>query len=177
MRSACQLVAVIVALALLALAIRGEMPLKPIDDPQVVMVVVDPSLQPYAAMWQREVERRFHNAVAILVHGGDFVEGEWIVGTSFMPGRHVTKATELVEHYKSIYPNRRIVLLACNTGHIPLGISGVYYSRSSVWLVPDRDLTPAMMIDGSGSEKLGPIWPRREIDQDAVGNIFEFVAD
>ena len=137
-------------------------------------------------MWRDEIGRRFTNAVGVLVHGGDFVEGQWIVGTHRQPWEHVTPIQTLVRDVQAKYPDRTIVLLACNTGHLPLGIPGVYYASSSVWCVPDRAITPDMFENGLAMQKLDKPWcqiivepvkTRWQEDPDAVGNIFEFVTD
>jgi hypothetical protein len=121
--------------------------------PSVIMVTLDPSLTQYEAMWKAEIGRRFDNAVGILVHGGDFVEGQWIVGASFTPG-HVTLTKDAVEQVMKMYPGRTVVLLACNPGHLNLGIPGVYHSTANVWCVPDRALTPEMFQNGMATSKM-----------------------
>jgi hypothetical protein len=152
--------------------------------PAVVMVTLDASLDRYAPMWQKEVSRRFPNAVGVLVHGGNFVEDEWIVGTAISPG-HVTHVQSIVKHYQELYPGRTLVLLACNPGHLKLGIPGVYYAMSSVWCVPDRQVEGGglfgrlKMSDGEVGESSLPavLAARSEGDPDVVGNVFEFVAE
>lgn len=109
--------------------------------PDVVMEVLDPSLEQFAPAWQQEIARRFHHSVGILVHGGDFVQGEWIVEGNYASGQHVQHTADVVAHYRAMFPDRTIVLLACNPGHLNLGIPGVYYAHSSVWCVPDRAMT------------------------------------
>lgn len=171
--------------------------------PPVVMEVLDPSLQVFATMWQEEVGRRFPHAVAILVHGGYVVNGQWIVGVRF--GAHYVTAQEVVEYTRQRYPDRTIVLLACNTDHQRLGIPGVYYAHSSVWCVPDRDVTGSMLDDlklMARPQKPIPVAvkhpaahppppyrvqpdaddvivpkSRWAMDPEVVGNIFEFSAD
>lgn len=154
--------------------------------PAVIVEVLDPSLQPYADKWQKEIGRRFDNAVGLLFHGGDFVRGQWIGGTT--PGiHHVEPIQDVVKRFQKLYPGRTIVLLACNTGHLDLGIPGVYYAKSSVWCVPDRqvqqgDPESRATLDEDGpseDQETTPIQapPRSEIDPDVVGNIFEFVTD
>ena len=143
--------------------------------PAVQIVVVDDSLQQFSVLWQKEIGRRFPIAVAILCHGGSIQEGEWVVKAPY--GEHpVMKAADLVKHYQVLYPNRQIVLLACNPSHLKLGIPGVYYSNSSVWCVPDRDIinnqtAQYLKMDGTEIEKRDN---RSDIDPDTVGDIFEF---
>jgi hypothetical protein len=149
--------------------------------PGVIMEVADPSLEEFAPAWQQEIGRRFPNAVGILCHGGDFIEGEWIVSAKSFE-HHVTMA-DLVRHYQAMYPDRTIVVLACNPGHLRMGIPGVYYAHSSVWCVPDRALTPdqfpageAMQTFDSGYEA-STATNRWASNPDVVGNIFEFIKD
>lgn len=156
--------------------------------PSVIMEVVDSSLEPYAPMWQAEIGRRFNNAVGVLVHGGDFEEGRWIVGAHLASHRHVMLTADLVRHYQALYPTRTIVLLACNTGHLNLGIPGVYYSKASVWCIPDRALTPEMLKNGIANrtfddedvperESSSPQQSRWQSDPEVTGNIYEFVSE
>lgn len=146
-----------------------------ITNPQVVMEVLDPSLEQFALPWRNEIARRFPHAVGLLVHGGDFVQGQWIVGASTVPG-HVTTVADQVERVRKLYPDRTIVLLACNTGHLKLGIPGVFYAQSSVWCVPDRGIKPEM-LDEAGGTLDGREHSRWDDNPDVVGNIFEFVKD
>lgn len=147
--------------------------------PGVQVVAVDESLNQFSVMWQKEISRRFPNAVAILCHGGSFQEGEWVVKAPY--GEHqIMKATEIVKHYQALYPNRTIVLLACNPGHLKLGIPNVYYSHSSVWCVPDRQVMSNsemqfMKLDGTLAP--GSAQDRSDVDPDVVGNIWEFGTD
>lgn len=147
-----------------------------LDQPAVIMEVLDPSLNQYAPLWKAEIARRFPHAVGVLVHGGDFVEGQWIVGTHINYATHVSPVKEVVEHYQKLYPDRTIVLLACNTGHLKLGIPNVYYFKSSVWCIPDRGLNPQ---DTENADKLmdGTVQSRWEADSDVNGNIYEAVTD
>lgn len=141
--------------------------------PSVIMEVYDPSLYKFEAAWRDEIDRRFDHAVGILVHGGDFVSGQWIVGASSQPWMHVTEVSKLVEEVKAKYPDRIVVLLACNPGHVHLNIPGVYYALDSVWCLPDRAITPEMFV---GSWEPGEI-SRWQSDPNVVGNIYEFVTD
>jgi hypothetical protein len=157
--------------------------------PNVVMETLDPSLEQYEAMWEREISRRFDNAVGILVHGGDFVEGQWIVGAHIRRDKHVTPIQKIIADVKEKHPGRTIVVLACNPGHLKLGIPGVYYAHSSVWCIPDRELRPEMFQAAEARRTLGSIviiptgfrtlhQPTRwEEMPDIVGNIFEFQAE
>jgi hypothetical protein len=84
------------------------------------------------------------------------------------------------------YPGRTVVLLACNTGHLKLGIPGVYYAKSSVWCVPDRNVADFIELQfhrlGIFDRKAQVVFVPRpksrwQVEPDLVGNIFEFVAD
>lgn len=152
--------------------------------PAVIMETLDPSLIQYEDAWRDEIARRFPRAVGLLVHGGDFVAGQWIVGAGYQNWKHVTPTAEVVRHYQTLYPDRTIVLLACNPGHLKLGIPGVYYASSSVWCIPDRSLKPSMFLSSEarattkGFEFFLPDTRTRwEIAPDVVGNIFEFVRE
>jgi hypothetical protein len=170
--------------------------------PPVVMQVLDPSLEPYAAAWQAEIGRRFPHSVGILCHGGYFVEGQWL--TSSIEYRHLTTVQEVVKHVQTQYPDRVVVLLVCNVDHHILGIPGVYYAHSSIWCVPDRAITgsgldqlklcathqlpiPVRKVTPDIQPVVQPHQPdadyivaeksRWETDPEVVGNIYEFTAD
>lgn len=159
--------------------------------PAVVMEVFDPSLQVYADLWRDEIARRFPYAVGVLVHGGDFVSGEWIVGAGYQPDNHVVSAAELLALVKARHPGRTIVFLACNTGHVRVNVPGVYYAHSSVWCVPDRAITSDMYFhqnaarrfvsDGENARLMEAYRlseaTRWELAPEVVGNIYEFEAD
>ena len=144
------------------------------DQPDVIVENMVPELAEAAPLWQMEVSRRFHHALVIIVHGGDFLEGEWIVGSE-QYGHPVITAKQIVRHFQQQFPDRTIVLVACNTGHLKLGVPGVYYAHSSVWVVPDRDVFRALgeanlMLDGREQD-------RSLLEPEIVGNIWEFTAD
>jgi len=172
--------------------------------PSVIVKVYDPSLQVYAPMWQKEIDRRFDNAVGILVHGID-LDGEWYVGTQRSADAPLMKVQKLVAEVQAEYPDRTVVLLACNTGHLKLNMPGVYYAMASVWCVPDRAITAEMYRNGLAEAKFKPrcsclpatqptIQPaaaprptlpavvtpqptRWEVEPDVVGNIYEMVCE
>ncbi len=174
-------VAVILGILILTMTFRPATSSTPLG-PDVVMATLDPSLIPYEKMWQKEVSRRFHHSVVILVHGGDFVQGQWIAGVSFVPG-HVTPMKDVVHAIQFLYPNRTVVLLACNTGHLSLGIPGVYYSHSECYCIPDRALTSAMMVSGEDRLTFDSGFPlsdtesRWSADGDVVGNVWELTCE
>lgn len=145
-----------------------------ITQPNVIVEVFDHSLDPFVPMWQKEVGRRFTNAVVVLCHGGDFLRGEWIVGSQ--PGSgHVETVDAVLMRVQKQYPGRQVVLLACNTGHLTPKTKDVYYAMSSVWCVPDRGINGP---DAIGSRRLtldGQLENRWDGDSDVVGNIWEFV--
>lgn len=144
--------------------------------PGVIMEVLDPSLEPYAVAWQREVARRFPSAVAILAHGGDLEQGRWIIQAD---GKHLQTADDIAAKYRALYPGRVIVLLSCNPGHIKLHVPGVYHFHASVWCVPDRatgknDIAEFMDLDGGHPHDDAPRWESCPEDE---GNIFEATVD
>lgn len=158
----------------------------PVGNPTVVMEVLDPTLEQFAPAWRVEIARRVPNAVGILVHGGAFVQNEWIAGAGY--AGHITLTTEIVKHYRDVYPDRVLVLLACNPGHLKLGIPGVYYSMSNVWCVPDRGVSPDKAKYSVVNRKLGDFEfrdlyqledgvSRSQSEPDVVGNIYEFVRE
>lgn len=155
--------------------------------PMVDIECLDRSIEPYAEMWRLEISRRFPDALGVIVHGGDFVEGHWIVGTAWQNWKHVTPIEEVITHYEHIYPGRVIVLVSCNPGHVRLtSHPGVYYALDSVWVYPDRQMDKA----GAAGQKLNTLdktmWnillgdeskqqSRSEMFPGYVGSIFEFI--
>lgn len=158
------------------------------QNPSVIiesLVQLPPGIE---SMWQVEIGRRFNNAVGIIVHGGDFEQGRWIVGSSRQPWKHVETAAEVVQRYQELYPYRTIVLVSCNPGHLKLGVPGVFYATSDVWMVPDRAVTandlmsrqllrPDYLPEGFPFAPAQPVRTRWELSPDSVGSIFEFVSE
>lgn len=135
-----------------------------VGSPDVVMEVLDPSLRPYERLWQAEIGRRFHNAVGIMCHGGNHLDGTW--DTSATNFNHVATLQQVVAMEQARYPNRTLIVIACNPGHLKLGISNVYYAPDNIWLEPDRD---AMGEEDAAIRAVA--YPNY------VGSIFEFVKD
>ncbi len=123
---------------LLVVVFRGPSPSEAptVGQPQVVSIVLDPSLQQYEPAWKAEVGRRFSNAVIVMVHGDDMA-GMWFASPPW--GQMLIE--DVVDMAAKLYPDRTIVVLSCNTGHFTLHRKGVYYAKSSIWLVPDRAIT------------------------------------
>lgn len=105
-----------------------------VGQPQIIIECLDPSLERYADRWREEASRRFSNALLVFVHGSDPIRGEWACKTA----DGFVLASDIVKRAQKEHPERTIVLLSCNTGHLKLGVPGVYYFKSSVWLIPDR---------------------------------------
>lgn len=173
-------VAVLVVIGSLS---NGPPSLPRTSQPDVIMDVLDPSLDIYAAEWQKEIGRRFHNAVGVLAHGGELETGRWICLDGQTPV-HLDLVADLAAREQAKYPGRTIVMLCCNPGHIAIhNLPGVYYATSSVWCEPDRDVP--MQADTNCLRTLndppafepivGNSVVRSDIEPDDVGNIFEFV--
>lgn len=156
-------------LALLATFIVVAAPTKKTPPtPQVIMEVLDPSLEEFAPAWEQEIVRRFPHSVGVLCHGGDAVHGDWLCLPFGGPGG-CEPIEWLIAREQAKYPDRTIVLLCCNVHHdLITGHKGVYYAPSSVWCVPDRAAVVSQpdfrfTLDG-----------RSIAEPDDVGNIFEF---
>ena len=142
--------------------------------PAVTMEIMDGSLGIYANAWRTEVARRFPDAVVVLAHGGTFSEGVWLVKATDYDHPTMT-ADQLAQHYKDLFPNRPIVMLCCNPGHLHLHVHGVYHAMDSVWCVPDRAVGQAQQNDAKLRKTLGE--DRWAEDPGVSGNIFEFISD
>lgn len=125
--------------------------------PPVIFKTYDPTLEKYNIGWSKEVQRRFPNSVVVAVHGGEKIEGEWFVNTQ----PYQKRAAVLCREVQALYPDRTVVLIACNPGHLKLGVPGVFYATDSVWCVPDRALNKMHFLDEDNyaSEKFAPWFP------------------
>lgn len=138
-------------------------------NPHVDVVVCDPDLEKFANGWRQEISRRFPDAVGILCHGGEFINGEWLVKVPSLNLPAMT-ADQVAQYFTDKFPGRVIVLLACNPGHLHLHVSGVYHAEDSVWCVPDR-------LTGGYPELDGLQLGRWSDNPGVVGSIFEFVQE
>lgn len=157
--------------------VRTMPALPPQAPPTVIVETLDESLQPFSNFWRTEVARRFPDAVVVACHGGEFIEGEWLVKSPEF-GKAAITADKLAQHFKDKYPGRVIVMLACNPGHLHLHVSGVYHAMDSVWCLPDRatmsdQVHNRLMLDGGFGERED----RWVGDPNVVGSIFEFLQD
>lgn len=150
--------------------------------PAVIMDVRDDSLGEFAPAWATEVQRRFPHAVMILCHGAGICKNQWIIVDK--PGGVYGDVAEpvdvVLDQERAEYPDRTIVLLACNPCHIAIhGHSDCYYADASVWCTPDRAMLPfttnRYSIDGNRGDVPNDVRPRSEANPDVVGNIFEFL--
>jgi hypothetical protein len=156
-------------------------------DPQVLMDVRDPSLEPFATLWQTEVSRRFHQPVVVLLcHGGNVIGDEWMIqdfpGIGY--GHNCERAERALDEEHAAYPDRQVVCLACNPLHLALhDRPWLFYSTASVWCIPDRDVMSKSddpdelrKTDGQVILKFPNLLSdRSDADPDGVGNIFEFI--
>lgn len=161
------------------------------DAPPVIMDLRDPMLEGYAPMWQIEVGRRFSNSVVILCHGGGIVENEWVIQDNPLGSYGTTceKIDDVLNKERAEFPTRTIVVLSCNPCHLVVhGHPNCFYSPSSVWCIPDRNIASAeendakihQQIDGpneADDDSPAPVVrvDRSVADPETVGNIFEFI--
>ena len=178
------LVLILIGLIALISNITVSVPHHP--QPNVIVDVLDPSLEQYAPAWRTEVSRRFPtDTVAVLCHGGSVIKGSWIVYNH--PGSNYAfeSIQDLIHEEQIRYPSRRIILLCCNPSHETLhGFPNVFYSAGSTWCIPDRAMT--LENSGNATDKLDSEWDlipamptriptRWEQDDSASGNIWEFI--
>jgi hypothetical protein len=152
-----------------SVATIGTEPVTQIDQ-GVYIDVQDYSLDFCAPLWRDEIARRFPDAVGILCHGGDAVDGQWVT-SAFSFGHNVT-VRQLVERERRLRPGRPIVVLCCNTGHLRPNLgSDVYYALSNVWCLPDRALrqgdVSTDLILGPTTEP-APVLPETESPWDKI---------
>jgi hypothetical protein len=144
------------------------------------MDVRDASLQDSALAWQTEVHRRFSSAVVILCHGGAIVKDQWIIQDAPGDTYPCEPTDKVISDERAEYPDRTIVLLACNTGNFVLhGFPNVFYATSEVWTEPDRSTSVASadcFTTTSGHHYQRKAFTNRsETYPDFVGNVWEFI--
>lgn len=190
------LMVVLLIIGLLMVALPDHRSNTP-EFPQVIVDVLDPSLQGFASAWEKEIGRRFPHSVAVLCHGiggGGGVKDEWLVAPYAGIGG-VTHIDDLIHREQRLYPDRTLVILCCNVQHDVLhGYEHVFYASSSVWCLPDRSVPTGTENSLEGRSTLdtytrldtfNPFGPpqhrfeggtRFDADPDVVGNIFEFIS-
>jgi len=122
---------------------------------EITMVVGAEGTNASAIYWQQEVEKRYDDAVMLIVHGNTR-NGEWYAYPDFESPIPMECA---VERLKKRFPGRRIVLVACNPDGLTFDIPGVTYAKENVYFWPDHnvltDLDAKYPEDGGG---IGSIW-------------------
>lgn len=113
-----------------------------------------------AERWEREVQKRYPDALVVMVHGRtDEQSGQWYAYPSVGQAAPVR---ELVASLRVYYPDRRIVLVVCNPdGKRLTGVDDVSYARENVWVIPD-DQTGFTVRDLIDPEAVGSIWEFQE---------------
>jgi hypothetical protein len=161
------LIALIVSVA--AFSIPAPQP-KVYDHMDVdVLIEQDETVSLSTELWKTEVARRFPNAHVIICHGNDDQDGVWCLypkGTESLNDVHRVPVAKLAQKLRDAEPGRPIVFLTCNPWHHVINIPGVYHARSNVWFITDKQMP-----------KFIPQLLAVTLDQEAVGNIFEFTDD
>lgn len=176
------LAATLVVVGLLSVAVPTKQ-YESSNNPRVVVQCLDQSLIPYADLWKNEATRRFDSAVVIECHGGSIEDGKWVMKAGWQPWEKLVPVETVIARYRALYPNRELILISCNPDHIVLhGYPHVWYAKSSIWVIPDRALTPAMMRNGedrlrwdSGFDPVDASKSRSDLDPDVVGSVFELI--
>lgn len=117
-----------------------------------------------STLWEDETVRRFPNALIYASHGTN-CGGKWICQN---PDNPTSLADAFYVHDLALslrqqYPDRIIVLVICNPGHLKVGVPGVYYAKDDVLVEPDAQNTRCYVL--------------HFLHPGCVGNIFEFVDD
>lgn len=156
--------------------LMGEHGLKHTPQPAVILLCQDESLAEGGLKWQAEVHRRFSDAVVFCSHGQDcngifmaFPQGTVASGIA---------VTDEIKILRAEYGNRTLVFLCCNPQHIALhGFPNVYYSSSSTWVIPDRNVLDADVDQDSLTATFsdGPS-NRWATDPSITGNVWEMVS-
>jgi len=100
---------------------------------RIDLMVMSPDCLMFAPYWVTEVQRRYSDAVVVIVHGLGTPQGEWVM---FPFGSTGVSVDLFVENLRNIHPTRRIVLVTCNPDGIECKLPGVTYATKNVLLVP-----------------------------------------
>jgi hypothetical protein len=118
---------------------------------RVEVVLLAQSLFWSVPEWHDEVERLYPDSVMIVCHGGS-EGGRWLL----QPDHYVRHSTgvgipvpdpkrpveDVYWEYRKKYPDKTIVLVACNPGgHRPF-LPNCVYATAEVWTTPDRARRP-----------------------------------
>jgi len=87
-----------------------------------------------AFYWKQQIARRYKDAVMVVCHGNTGPDGQWWAYPDY---EAPLPMKDLVKRVRAIYPNRRIVLIACNPDALVFNEPGVTYAKESVWFWPD----------------------------------------
>lgn len=117
-----------------------------------------------STLWEDETARRFPDALIFASHGTN-CGGKWICQN---PDKPTSLADAIYVHDLALslrqqYPDRIIVLVICNPGHLKVGVPGVYYAKDDVLIEPDSQNLRCYAL--------------HFFHPGCVGNIFEFVDD
>lgn len=102
--------------------------------------------------WVAQAIRRFGAGHVVLIHthgGMDKITGLWIAGAlDPKSSLHIPpiQIEWLVYLARRDFPDRVIVITACNPGHVPCYDPGVYYATQNVWIVPDQNMNPVFNV-------------------------------
>lgn len=83
-------------------------------------------------LWKTEAERRLDNPAVVFVHG-EARHGRWYCfpdNSPRIPADVVAGAAKL-----AFYP-RPVLFCSCNAHRLDLGVTGVYYAKTLVWVNP-----------------------------------------
>ena len=154
-----------IVLLILACSLIGNAKTWDYEPSEVRIVLAAEYFNPCSLHWKTEVERRYDDAILLLVHGNTGPDGEWWAYPQYeapLPMRH------LVARIRLLNPGKRIVLVACNPGDLKLDIRNITYARENVWMFPDRN--SATNMDAMDRRK-NPF----DKQTGGCGSIFEFV--
>lgn len=114
--------------------------------------------------WREETARRFPTALVYASHGAN-CGGKWICQNPDFPDslEDAFYVHDLALSLRQQYPDRVIVLVICNPGHLHVGVPGVFYANDDVLIDPDLQNHRA--------------WLLHILHPGCVGNIFEFHED
>lgn len=85
-------------------------------------------------LWYIEASKKFEDPIIFACHG-DSLFGIWMAIPD--PPRKMQPVSEIAKTLRNIYKDKQIFLIVCNTGNHSLNIENIWYSKKSIYVIPD----------------------------------------
>ena len=131
-------------------------------------------------LWLLEAKKRFKDPIIFVCHGGSDWEvlalgpatlGQWVWSAGPISPRIPVPMKCVAAVLRNMYPNRPIILIACNPGFYDLDLPNVWYAKGSIWAIPDE------WANGLRYHEKHRIPPTKEtVETQMIGSIWEFIS-